>query len=150
MTRGIRLVVLSLVIVAGAGCRKEEVRTGELFQAQSLGLGYLETGQLQEAEAQFKRVIALAPNEPLGYANLGLTYMRASRFSDAERQLNRAREMDPASPDIGLMAAKLYSVTGRAAQAPRFAAQRARSLRTRRTRRVAPNGRRHGRAPLRE
>jgi hypothetical protein len=117
MTRGFRFVVFALIVVAGTRCRKEEVRTGELFQAQSLGLGYLETGQLQEAETQFKRVIAIAPNEALGYANLGLTYMRASRLADAEGQLRRAREMDPANPDIGLMAAKLYSVTGRAALA---------------------------------
>jgi Tfp pilus assembly protein PilF len=117
MKRGFRIAICIALVVAGAHCRKEEARTGELFQAQSLGLGYLETGQLPEAEAQFKRVIALAPNEPLGYANLGLTYLRASRSADAETQLRRAREIDPGNPDIGLMAAKLYSVTGRAAQA---------------------------------
>jgi Tfp pilus assembly protein PilF len=116
MTRITRLVI-TIVAVVAVGCRTEEIHTGELFQAQSLGLGYLETGQLPEAEAQFKKVIALAPKEPLGYANLGLTYLRASRFADAEAQVRRAREMDPTNAEVGLMAAKLYSVTGRAAQA---------------------------------
>src|SRR5439155_12795959 len=77
----------------------------------------LELGQLPEAEAQFKKVIAIAPAEPLGYANLGLTYLRASRYADAEAQLRRARDLDPANTDIALMTAKLYAVTGRATQA---------------------------------
>ena len=49
-----------------------------------MGLNYLDRGQLPEAEAQFKKLIALAPADPLGYANLGLTYLRAGRYSDAE------------------------------------------------------------------
>src|SRR5204862_217800 len=73
--------------------------------------------QLPEAEAQFKKLIELAPNDPLGYTNLGLTYLQAGRFSDDEKQLRRARELDPQSTDIGLMLAKLYSLTGRAADA---------------------------------
>ena len=107
----------SLLAVVIAGCEKKEVRTEELFQAQALGLGYLETGQLTQAETQFKRVIDLAPKDPLGYANLGVTYLRGSRYDEADKQLKRARELDPANVDIGLMAAKLYSVTGRAAEA---------------------------------
>ena len=107
----------SLLAVVVAGCQKKEVRTEELFQAQALGLGYLETGQLAQAESQFKRVIDLAPKDPLGYANLGVTYLRGSRYDEAGKQLARARQLDPANVDIGLMAAKLYSVTGRASDA---------------------------------
>jgi Tfp pilus assembly protein PilF len=103
--------------LATAGCKQSEPRTGELFQAQSRGLGYLELGQLPEAEAQFKTVISLAPKEPLGYANLGLTYLRASRFADAETQLRKARDLDPTNADVGLMLAKLYAVTGRVSDA---------------------------------
>jgi Tfp pilus assembly protein PilF len=119
MNRSSRLVIVIGAAVATTigGCRKEEVQTGALFEAESLGLSYLETGQLPEAEAQFKKVISLAPKEPLGYANLGLTYLRGSRYADAESQLRRARDIDPANADIGLIAAKLYSVTGRASQA---------------------------------
>jgi tetratricopeptide (TPR) repeat protein len=113
-----RLAVISAAAAAVLGaCSQKEVRPEELFQAQSQGLGYLETGQLPEAEAQFKKVIELAPKEPLGYANLGLTYLRGSRYSDAEKQLRHARELDPKNADIALMAAKLYAVTGRASEA---------------------------------
>src|SRR5450759_3231166 len=89
MNHSTRLIIVISAAVAAAtsGCRQKEVRPEELFQAQSFGLSYLETGQLPEAEAQFKKVIALAPKEPLGYANLGLTYLRGARYSEAETQL---------------------------------------------------------------
>lgn len=119
MNRRIRLIVLmgATSAAVSAGCRQQEVRPEELFQAQSLGLSYLEMEKLPEAEAQFKKVIALAPREALGYANLGLTYLRGARFADAEQQLRRARALDPANADIGLMAAKLYASSGRASEA---------------------------------
>ena len=105
------------LLAALNGCHKDEPRTAELFQAQWRGLAALQTGQLTDAETQFKTVIALAPKEALGYANLGLTYLRASRYAEAETQLRRARELDPSNAEAGLTAAKLYSVTGRAAAA---------------------------------
>jgi Tfp pilus assembly protein PilF len=98
----------------GIACKQKEVRPEELFQSQSLGLAYLETGQLASAESAFKKVIALAPQDPAGYANLGVTYLRGSRFPEAEAQLKRARELDPASADIALSLAKLYAVNDRA------------------------------------
>ena len=104
----------ALVMIA---CKQKEVRPEELFQAQSLGLAYLETGQLAPAESAFKKVIALAPRDPAGYANLGVTYLRGSRFADAEAQLKHARELDPANADIALSLAKLYGVTARSSDA---------------------------------
>jgi Tfp pilus assembly protein PilF len=79
-----------------------------------LGLSYLHRNQLPEAEAEFKKLTTLAPDDPLGYASLGLTYLQGGRYKDAEKQLRRARELDPASAEVGLALAKLYSLTGRA------------------------------------
>ena len=112
-----RLLRLTALALFGTACKQKEVRPEELFQAQALGLAYLETGQLAPAESAFKKVIALAPQDPAGYANLGVTYLRGSRFADAEAQLKRARTLDPASADIGLSLAKLYAVTGRTSDA---------------------------------
>lgn len=106
------MVATLVALVAASGCRKQEARPEELFQAQASGLGFLEIGQLAEAEEQFRRVVALAPAEPLGYANLGLTYLRGARFADAEKQLRRARELDPANVEVGLMLARLYASRG--------------------------------------
>ena len=114
---GFIVVIAAGLVAALGGCREKELRPEDLFRAQSLGLDYLETGQLADAEAQLQKVIALAPKDPLGYANLGLTYLRGGRFADAETQLRRARDMDPANADIGLMAARLYASTGRTAEA---------------------------------
>src|SRR6476646_390389 len=105
------------LVLLGTACKQKEVRPEELFRTQALGLAYLETGQVAPAESAFKKVIALAPQDPAGYANLGVTYLRGSRFSDAEAQLKSARDMDPANADIGLSLAKLYAVSGRATEA---------------------------------
>jgi len=104
-------------ILALAGCRGEPADPQELLTAHALGLGDLRKGQLPQAEEQFKKVVALAPNDPLGHANLGLTYLRGGKFKEAEDQLRRARRLSPESPEVGLIMAKLYALTGREADA---------------------------------
>jgi len=111
--RGPRQFMVAGLALVAVACKQKEVRPEELFQAQSLGLAYLETGQLPQAESAFKKVVALAPKDPAGYANLGVTYLRGSHFADAEAQLRRARDMDPSNADVGLMIAKLFAVTSR-------------------------------------
>src|SRR5881409_3913973 len=113
-------VSLAAVLLVGAvGCREKPIDQGALVTARTIGLDDLQRGRLAEAEQEFKTVIALAPRDPLGYANLGLTYLRAGRYAEAESQLDRARRLDPKSPDIALIIAKLYSLTGRPADARR-------------------------------
>src|SRR5882762_1061893 len=110
----------SLVIVLllnAVACRDKPIDQGALITARTIGLDDLQRGRLAEAEQEFRAVIALAPRDPLGYANLGLTYLRAGRYGEAEAQLDRARRLDPKNPDIALIIAKLYSLTGRAAEA---------------------------------
>ncbi|MEP6904823.1 MAG: tetratricopeptide repeat protein, partial [Gemmatimonadales bacterium] len=106
-----------VLAVAMSGCRQEPASIEDLFTTRSMGLNYLNRGQLPEAETQFRKLISLAPADPLGYANLGLTYLRAGRYKEAEAQLDRARELDPANVEIDLMLAKLYSLTRRRAEA---------------------------------
>ena len=111
-------VLLSLAwAVTSFGCRSEPRGEENPFLLRSLGLDYLQRGELPEAEQQFRRIAELAPQEPFGYANLGVTYLRAGRFDDAEAELRRAQRLDPTNLDIGLTVAKLYSLTGRAAEA---------------------------------
>ncbi len=110
------------VLLAGAACREKPIDQGALVTARTVGLEHLQRGRLADAEREFRTVIALAPREPLGYANLGLTYLRSGSYADAESQLQRARRLDPANPEIALIAAKLYSLTGRSAEARRMLA----------------------------
>ena len=108
-----------MVLLNAVACREKPIDQGALITARTIGLDDLQRGRLAEAEQEFRTVIALAPRDPLGYANLGLTYLRAGRYGEAESQLDRARRLDPKSPDIALIIAKLYSLTGRAADARR-------------------------------
>src|SRR5215213_5651484 len=85
------------LMAAGFACRSEPASVEELYTTRTAALGYLRRNQLPEAEAEFKKLTQLAPDDPLGYANLGLTYLQAGRFPEAEKQLKRARELDPKS-----------------------------------------------------
>ena len=82
----------------------------ELMTAQTLGLAYLEEFKLDEAENEFLKVIKLAPNEKLGYANLGLAYLRMGKYQEAEVQLFKAIEIDPKDADIRLLLATVYQM----------------------------------------
>src|SRR5256714_5354366 len=109
---------LAAVLLLSVGaCREKPIDQGALITARTVGLEHLQRGRLPEAEQEFRQVIALAPRDPLGYANLGLTYLRAGRYAEAESELDRARRLDPRNPDIALIVAKLYSLTGRTADA---------------------------------
>src|SRR5437660_2147672 len=107
----------AVLLLSAIACREKPIDQGALLTARTVGLEHLQRGRLPEAEQEFKTVIALAPRDPLGYANLGLTYLRAGRYGEAESELDRARRLDPKNPDIGLIVAKLYMLTGRPADA---------------------------------
>jgi Flp pilus assembly protein TadD len=71
------------LIAATAACKPKPAPVEELYTTRTLGLNYLQRNQLPEAEAEFKKLIKLAPDDPLGYANLGLTYLQAGRYAEA-------------------------------------------------------------------
>ncbi|PYP12006.1 MAG: hypothetical protein DMD56_05290, partial [Gemmatimonadetes bacterium] len=68
--------------------------------ARTWGLAYLQQHQLPRAEAEFRKVVTLAPDQPLGYANLGLVYLREGRYREAEAQLRRAAALDSTNSDV--------------------------------------------------
>src|SRR6266513_1822586 len=80
---------LTLLFVT-LGCREKPIDQGALITARTVGLDDLQRGRLDEAEREFKRVIAIAPREPLGYADVWLTLGQADstlRYLEAFRQL---------------------------------------------------------------
>src|SRR6185437_14047623 len=87
--------------------------------ARTWGLAYLQQNQLPQAEAEFRKVVALAPDQAVGYADLGLVYLREGRYREAEAQLRRAAALDSADSNIGLMLAQVYELSGREAEARR-------------------------------
>jgi tetratricopeptide (TPR) repeat protein len=87
--------------------------------ARTWGLAYLQQNQLPQAEAEFRKVVALAPDQAVGYADLGLVYLREGRYREAEAQLRRAAALDSADSNIGLTLAQVYELSGRDAEARR-------------------------------
>src|SRR5437899_7676326 len=104
---------------AAPGGAGDEARSDSALTARTWGLAYLQQNQLPRAEAEFRKVVALAPDQALGYANLGLVYLREGRYRDAEAQLRRAAPLDSANSDVGLMLASLYLETSRDGDAAR-------------------------------
>ncbi len=87
------------------------LRAGNIITARTLGLAYLEENKLDKAEAEFLKLITLAPEEAIGYANLGLVYLRMGKYPEAEKQLKKAIELDPDDPNIRLNLAEVYRLS---------------------------------------
>src|SRR5438309_3320607 len=94
-------------------------RDAAILTARTLGLAYLRSQQFAQAETAFAKIVALAPDQALGYANLGLVHLRLGRYDRAEQEIRRAAALDTASDDIALTLAKVYELTGRTAEARR-------------------------------
>ena len=109
------IAVVAAAISAGCGRGDVVDNAGTLVTSRTLGLAYLQTDQLAEAEAEFKKVIALAPDEALGHANLALVYLRLDRLADAEASALKARSLDSSSTNVVLALAGVYSAQGRVA-----------------------------------
>lgn len=117
------LIACALAAAVSLSCRGDErpdaERSSAIFTARTLGLAYLQGGQLAQAESAFRNVVTLAPRQALGHANLGLVYLRQGRYRDAESEIRRAAALDTASDDIALMLATVYGLTDRQAAARR-------------------------------
>src|SRR5205823_13590855 len=112
------------LLLLAAACRgaapgSDQARSDSALTARTWGLAYLQQHQLPRAEAEFQKVIALAPDQALGYADVGLVYLREGRAREAEAQLQRAAALDSGSSDVGLMLAEVYRITGREEDARR-------------------------------
>ncbi len=101
------------------GREQNPADAGSILTARTLGLAYLEDNRLDDAEAEFKKLIQLAPDEPSGHANLGLVDLRMGRYQDAAREINRAVELAPDDPDVRLLQATFFRLTGRPEDARR-------------------------------
>ncbi|HEX9705621.1 MAG TPA: FG-GAP-like repeat-containing protein [Gemmatimonadales bacterium] len=99
------------------GCGEARDRSagdaGTILTARTLGLAYLEENRLEDARAEFAKLIQLAPKEPSGHANLGVVYLRLGRYQDAARAIERAVALAPEDPDIRLLQATVLRLTDR-------------------------------------
>lgn len=61
----------------------------------SLGVAYLKTGRMSEAEATLRRAIVLSPDDPSIRNNLGITLIQSRRFGEAIDELNALLKRHP-------------------------------------------------------
>jgi Flp pilus assembly protein TadD len=60
-----------------------------------LGIAYGRTGDLDKAEASFKRALELNPRHPIAYNELGLVYRKKGQFADARASYEKAIALVP-------------------------------------------------------
>ncbi|MEK7379915.1 MAG: FG-GAP-like repeat-containing protein [Gemmatimonadota bacterium] len=105
------------VAATAAGCARERPNPGEAMRATTLGSMYLQEGRLAEAEAEFLKVVAAAPDAAAGYANLAQVHLLAGRSKYAESWIRKALRRDPTDLTVHLLRAKALEMQERPDQA---------------------------------
>jgi tetratricopeptide (TPR) repeat protein len=65
-----------------------------------LGVAYGQSGDTQQAIANFKKEIELAPKNASGYFNLGIAYQHAGDEVNAQKAFEQAKAIDPNLPQL--------------------------------------------------
>src|SRR3954469_6688480 len=60
-----------------------------------LGIAYGRSGDLDKAEASFKRALELNPRHPIAYNELGMVYRKKGRFAEARASYEKAIALVP-------------------------------------------------------
>lgn len=85
----------------------------EIASAFTIGTIALETGDRKGRDGEFlRKVTALAPDEPAGWANLGLMELRLIKLPEASADLAKAQALAPNNPGIEKMLARLADLKG--------------------------------------
>lgn len=109
MTRA--LLLLTCLTVAAA-CGQDRRDPDAAMQATNAGWSYLQEGRLEEAEAEFLKVVAAAPERAAGYANLAQVHLIAGRPDEAIVWIRRALRRDPTDLTVHLLQAKADQMRG--------------------------------------
>ena len=108
---------MALLLLAGATACADAPDPVELQTIRAVGLAHLEENRLEEAAAEFGRLVDMVPEEAAGHANLGLAYLRMGRLAEAEAALGRALAIDPGDPDVRLILSDVLLAAERPAEA---------------------------------
>ena len=86
----------------------------------SLGAAYIQRDGEQgfpQAETEFRRELALHPNDTFTYPQLGMIAVSQRKLAEAESDFKHALQLNPAVPGTYYSLAQLYSSMGRQAEA---------------------------------
>jgi tetratricopeptide (TPR) repeat protein len=98
--------VLLLVLAGGSSAQNTAARDPQtLFEA---GDAALHAGKLDEAEHDFRQVLAIDPSVAGAYANLGVIHMRRKQWPQALEMLHKAEKLAPDIAGIRLNIGLVY------------------------------------------
>lgn len=86
----------------------EQKQLAAAQEVRNAGLEYLDQNKFAEAEAEFKKLIELAPDEIIGYVNLGIVYIRQNKLAEAEIILKQALDQDGQNVTVRLNLFDVY------------------------------------------
>ena len=104
---------------------KEAERLDPLSPIISANVGDLlfSAGRIPEAEDQYRRVLATAPDFPYAHSRLGLTLLKESRYDEALSEMKKAVDMSGRFGHVGHDLIYAYRVMGRKADAEQALAE---------------------------
>lgn len=85
----------------------------QIVRAFYRGLAALDTGLLDNAQAEFTSATTLVPGEPASWANLGIVHLRRAEFDPAARAIEEAARLAPQSSRIAMLHGALDITRGR-------------------------------------
>ena len=104
---------LALIVACGeARPPVPEASLAEILAARGTADAALQQDRLEDARAEYQRLVEMAPAEAAGYAGLGLTALKAADYDTAEENLREARERAPGDAELALALATLGIETG--------------------------------------
>jgi len=102
-----RLNTAAQAAAAAGGAEAAALRTSFQKAAELQG-----AGKLDEAEAEYKAILAKQPDVPEVYQNLGQLYIAKKDYVNAETALQKGLELRPDSTDISTLLARAYQESG--------------------------------------
>src|SRR6516225_5571186 len=96
---------LCLAAVMSASCSKDEPTKDELLSRAEAAFA---AGQYDKAESDYRRVLALAPEDQAALRQLGVIYLDQGQIVQAYPLLKKFVDLQPDDPEIQLKLATVY------------------------------------------
>jgi tetratricopeptide (TPR) repeat protein len=112
-----RLIAFSLVLLLAAPGVRAQSLAPALATRFSEGVEALKSGQLDQAEAAFRDVLARGGNQAFVHHNLGIVHQQRNRHVEALAEFRAAARLDPAFGPARLLAGSSLLALGRTEEA---------------------------------
>jgi Flp pilus assembly protein TadD len=102
------LTVVMLLAIAGTGCTAKVKESYHLKRADK----YFNSGQMEQAEIEYKNVLRSAPQNASAWSRLGIIYFDQGRLGEAAQILARAQQLATNNLEVRLKLGTIYLGAG--------------------------------------